>query len=216
MFLGVTCEDEGPQSDYSALFSTYTPIAQSSPRFAWKFWDATPQTHGTSGVGDCVGWPFPATNAPHVLRVGPHPNVLVANDAHDPAAPHAESIFAVTLPDFTLKSDECVIAFRCSVRGARIVRLSSVPDDWTVAIDNENTSTLKAHIVDGVAALRPGQTEGQTNYFRNFLVIEKEASGEFALPFYVKVDVTVATNAELTALRHVRFVGDQIILRAAE
>ena len=152
----------------------------------------------------------------HTCGVGPHPNVLVANDAHDPAAPHAESIFAVTLPDFTLKSDECVIAFRCSVRGARIVRLSSVPDDWTVAIDNENTSTLKAHIVDGVAALRPGQTEGQTNYFRNFLVIEKEASGEFALPFYVKVDVTVATNAELTALRHVRFVGDQIILRAAE
>jgi len=34
LFLGVTCEDEGPQGDYAALLSTYTPIAQSSPRFA--------------------------------------------------------------------------------------------------------------------------------------------------------------------------------------
>ena len=87
LFLGVTCEDEGPQADYAALLSTYTPIAQSSPRFAWKFWDATPQTHGTAGVGDCVGWPYPATNPPHMLQVGPHPNVLVANNTHDPATP---------------------------------------------------------------------------------------------------------------------------------
>jgi len=87
LFLGVTCEDEGPQGDYAALLSTYTPIAESSPRFAWKFWDATPQTHGTAGVGDCVGWPYPATNPPHVLQVGPHPNVLVANNTHDPATP---------------------------------------------------------------------------------------------------------------------------------
>jgi len=85
LFLGVTCSDEGPQSDYASLVSTYTPILASSPRFAWKFWDATPQTHGTAGVGDCVGWPDPATNPPHVLNVGPHPNVLVANDLHDPA-----------------------------------------------------------------------------------------------------------------------------------
>jgi pimeloyl-ACP methyl ester carboxylesterase len=85
LFLGVTCGDEGPQSDYTALLSAYAPIFQNSPLFAWKFWDATPYLHLGAGVGDCIGWPYAAGNPPHVLKVGPHPNVLVASTLHDSA-----------------------------------------------------------------------------------------------------------------------------------
>jgi hypothetical protein len=38
-------------------------------------------------VGDCVGWPTEATNPPHRLQIGSHPNVMVASPTHDPATP---------------------------------------------------------------------------------------------------------------------------------
>jgi pimeloyl-ACP methyl ester carboxylesterase len=83
LFLGVVCSDSGPQRDYTAFLDAGTAIASRVPRFAWKLWDATPQAHGTSGAGDCIGWPLDAGNPPHILQVGPHPNVLVANSTHD-------------------------------------------------------------------------------------------------------------------------------------
>jgi pimeloyl-ACP methyl ester carboxylesterase len=87
LFAGVLCSDYGPQSNYDALLATGNALAAQAPRFVWKFWDSTPIAHATAGVGDCAGWPYPATNPPHRLQVGPHPNVMVASPAHDPATP---------------------------------------------------------------------------------------------------------------------------------
>jgi len=87
LFAGVLCADYGPQRDYNALLTAGKAVALQAPRFAWKFWDATPLAHATAGVGDCVGWPSQASNPPHRLRVGPHPNVMVASPTHDPATP---------------------------------------------------------------------------------------------------------------------------------
>jgi len=84
---GVQCSDFGPQRDYTALLAAGAAIARRTPRFAWRFWDAAPVAHGATGVGDCVGWPVEATNPPHRLQVGSHPNVMVANPTHDPATP---------------------------------------------------------------------------------------------------------------------------------
>jgi pimeloyl-ACP methyl ester carboxylesterase len=92
LYLGVVCSDSGPQRDYTAFLDAATAIASRVPRFAWKFWDATPQVHGTVGVGDCIGWPFDATNPPHLLQVGSHPNVLVANSTHDSSTPLSNAI----------------------------------------------------------------------------------------------------------------------------
>ncbi len=92
LFLGVLCSDGGPQPDYAAFVDGATAIASRVPRFAWKFWDATPQAHGTAGVGDCIGWPLDAGNPPHILQVGPHPNVLVANSTHDSSTPLTNAI----------------------------------------------------------------------------------------------------------------------------
>ena len=50
-----------------------------APHFAWLYSLELP--------GSCAGWPRAATNPPHGLHVGPHPNVLVANGTHDPATP---------------------------------------------------------------------------------------------------------------------------------
>src|SRR5262249_15119040 len=64
MFRGVFCGDYGPQNDYAALLATGEAVALKAPRFAWRFWDATPTAHGTAGIGICVGWRLEARNRP--------------------------------------------------------------------------------------------------------------------------------------------------------
>src|SRR5262249_27976734 len=51
MFRGVYCEDYGPEDDYAALLATGEAAALAAPRFAWKFWSATPVVHGNPGIG---------------------------------------------------------------------------------------------------------------------------------------------------------------------
>ncbi len=87
LFSGVICSDYGPQTDYDSLVTAGRAMANETPRFAWKFWDYTPILRASAGVGDCVGWPMAASYPPHKLRVGLHPNVMVANPTHDPATP---------------------------------------------------------------------------------------------------------------------------------
>jgi pimeloyl-ACP methyl ester carboxylesterase len=87
LFPGVLCADYGPQRNYDAILGASSTVSQHAPRFAWKYWDASPLAHGTAGVGDCVGWPLAAVNPPHALHVGWHGNVLVESPTHDPATP---------------------------------------------------------------------------------------------------------------------------------
>jgi hypothetical protein len=79
LFRGVLCADYGPQNDYAALAADNAVLADQAPHFAWLYSLELP--------GSCAGWPRAATNPPHRLQVGPHPNVLVANPTHDPATP---------------------------------------------------------------------------------------------------------------------------------
>ncbi len=79
LFRGVLCADYGPQDDYAALAADNEELARQAPHFAWLYSLELP--------GSCAGWPRAATNPPHRLQVGPHPNVLVANPTHDPATP---------------------------------------------------------------------------------------------------------------------------------
>ena len=87
LFAGVLCADFGPQRDYAALTIAGAAVARATPRFAWKFWDASPLAHGTAGIGDCAGWPREASNPPHRLQAGSHPNVMVATPTHNSATP---------------------------------------------------------------------------------------------------------------------------------
>jgi hypothetical protein len=79
LFRGVLCADFGPQDGYEALAADNAALAEQAPHFAWLYSLELP--------GSCAGWPRAATNPPHRLQVGPHPNVLVANGTHDPATP---------------------------------------------------------------------------------------------------------------------------------
>ena len=76
---GVICADYGPQDDLAALAADNAVLAEQAPHFAWLY--------PTDLPGGCTGWPREATNPPHRLQVGSHPNVLVANGTHDPATP---------------------------------------------------------------------------------------------------------------------------------
>jgi pimeloyl-ACP methyl ester carboxylesterase len=100
LLAGVQCSDFGPQGDYAALDAAG---AARAPRFAWRFWDAAPISHGATGVGDCVGWRSEASNPPHRLQVGSHPNVMVANGTHDPATPLIDALSVwLQIPDARL------------------------------------------------------------------------------------------------------------------
>src|SRR5262249_44774135 len=100
---GVQCSDFGRQRDYAALLAAGAAVADRAPRFAWRFWDAAPIAHSARGVGVCGGCPADASTPPHRLRVGSHPNVMVANGTHDPATPliNALSVW-LQIPDARL------------------------------------------------------------------------------------------------------------------
>ncbi|HEY6326261.1 MAG TPA: alpha/beta hydrolase, partial [Candidatus Cybelea sp.] len=83
LYAGVVCADYGPENDYDKLVAGGQIVGREAPRFAWRYWDSTPLAHMGPGSLDCTGWAHPATNPPHVLRVGWHRNVMVANPAHD-------------------------------------------------------------------------------------------------------------------------------------
>ncbi len=117
---GVLCADWGPQRDYAALSAAGEAVARRAPRFAWRFWDATPIAHGTVGVGNCVGWPFEARNPPQRLQVGSHPNVMVASNTHDSQTPliNALSVW-LQIPDARLliadaDGHQSLISSRCA------------------------------------------------------------------------------------------------------
>jgi pimeloyl-ACP methyl ester carboxylesterase len=84
---GVYCGTYGPERDYAALLDTYANVARLAPRFAWKFWVATPLELASAGTLMCAGWPNEASDPPHRLQISPHPNVLVATATYDPPTP---------------------------------------------------------------------------------------------------------------------------------
>jgi pimeloyl-ACP methyl ester carboxylesterase len=103
LLAGVQCADFGPQHDYAALVAASADVARRAPRFVWRFWDAAPVPQAATGVGDCAGWPFAATNPPHKLQVGSHPNVMVANATHDPPTPLINALAVwLQIPDARL------------------------------------------------------------------------------------------------------------------
>jgi hypothetical protein len=111
----------------------------------------------------------------------------------------------VSAPDFVLGVNERVVAFRCTVHGGRIVRLSEILRLWEVRIENgsADTATLEASILVGAAALPPGLTEGNASYFKRFLIIEKTWPPLTA--FSVVLHVTVSVNEDMTRFRQVSF-----------
>jgi pimeloyl-ACP methyl ester carboxylesterase len=84
LFRGVLCSDYGPQDDYAALAADNAALAQQATHYSWVYSLELP--------GSCAGWPGTASNPPHRLDVGSHPNVLVANPTHDPATPLVAAI----------------------------------------------------------------------------------------------------------------------------
>jgi pimeloyl-ACP methyl ester carboxylesterase len=90
---GVFCSDYGPQRDYAALLDAGATVARLAPRFAWKFWVATPLELSSAGVLMCAGWPHEARNPPHRLPAGgSYPNVMVANPTYDPPTPLSNAV----------------------------------------------------------------------------------------------------------------------------
>jgi len=133
--------------------------------------------------------------------------------ARDRCLSHASELReqAVSAPNFALRDNERVVAFRCTVHGGRIVRLAEIPPLWEVKIENGNadTATLEASILVGAAALPPGLTEGNGNYFKKFLIIEK--TWPPLNPFSVVLHISVSVNDDMSRFRQVNF-GKELML----
>jgi pimeloyl-ACP methyl ester carboxylesterase len=84
---GVYCGTYGPLNDYNALMDAYASVAGQAPRFAWKFWVATPLELASAGTLMCAGWPNAASDPAHPLQIRSQPNVLVATATYDPPTP---------------------------------------------------------------------------------------------------------------------------------
>jgi TAP-like protein len=117
---GVFCSDSGPQRDDAALLDAGATVARLAPHFAWKFWVATPLELSSAGVLMCAGWPHEASNPPHRLRVGPHPNVLVASATYDPPTPLSNAVSVwLQIPEARLliadaDGHQSILASRCA------------------------------------------------------------------------------------------------------
>jgi pimeloyl-ACP methyl ester carboxylesterase len=89
---GVYCGTFGPERDYDALLDVGANVARLAPRFAWKFWVATPLELASAGTLMCAGWPNEAADPPHPLHISPHPNVLVTTATYDPPTPFVSAV----------------------------------------------------------------------------------------------------------------------------
>jgi pimeloyl-ACP methyl ester carboxylesterase len=89
---GVYCGTYGPERDYDALRDAGATVARLAPRFAWKFWVATPLELASAGTLMCAGWPNAAAAPAHPLRISPHPNVLVTTATYDPPTPFVSAV----------------------------------------------------------------------------------------------------------------------------
>lgn len=120
LYAGVVCADYGPVNDYDAFVKAGQTAVREAPRFAWRYWDWTPIAHKGPGAADCTGWSRPSTNPLHVLRVGWHRNVLVANPARDPstALPNALAVHQQIPGSVLLIADadghQTLVRSRCS------------------------------------------------------------------------------------------------------
>jgi hypothetical protein len=52
---GVLCADWGPQRDYAAFTAAAEAVTRQTPRFAWRFWDATPVATARPGSAIALG-----------------------------------------------------------------------------------------------------------------------------------------------------------------
>lgn len=94
---------------------------------------------------------------------------------------------SVSIPSLHVTRRERVVGFEIHVTSGRVARLSDVPIGWNVSIDNDASwnAVAKGSLTVGAAAL-------DANFFRNFMVIEKNES--LGIPFDVRGEVVVTED----------------------
>lgn len=106
------------------------------------------------------------------------------------SAPASAQLFTASIPSLHLADGERVCGFEIKVKSGRIATLPNAPIGWNVSINNDPSwdASIEASIIVGSAAVNP-------NFFRNFLVIEKNESSGFA-PFDLQGEVIVTKDFE--------------------
>jgi hypothetical protein len=99
---------------------------------------------------------------------------------------HAQTL-SVSIPSLRLAPNERVVAFEIRVTSGRIASLPNLPIGWHISVDNDPSwnTAIRASSRVGAAALGP-------DFFRKFVVIEKNTS--LGNPFDVVGEVDVTRN----------------------
>jgi hypothetical protein len=103
------------------------------------------------------------------------------------AARSRRLLASVSLPSLHLAPGERVAGFRFEVTSGRIAQVADLPIGWDVSVNNDPSwnTKLDASVIVGAAGL-------DSDYFKNFLTIEKEKNAE--LPFEIKGEVSVTKD----------------------
>lgn len=103
------------------------------------------------------------------------------------SSPPASSFLSVSISNLNIAAGERVVGFEFHVTSGRIVRVPDMPIGWNISVDNDPSWNTKitGSIMVAAAAV-------DSSFFRNFLVVEKDAS--LGIPLRIQGDVVVSKD----------------------
>jgi hypothetical protein len=115
--------------------------------------------------------------------------LLVPGNAGRPAEASvaAGSFVSVSLPALKIEAGERVVGFDFEVTSGRIAQIRDAPIGWNISVSNDPSwnTTIHASVIVAAAAL-------DGSFFKDFVVLEKQASGGSA--FELKGKIIVSTD----------------------
>ncbi len=118
---------------------------------------------------------------------------------------HSQTL-SVSIPALHLTGKERITGFEIHVRSGMIARLPKMPKGWSISIDNDPSwnTTIRGSIAVGAAAV-------DSDFFRDFLVVEVEDNSFEHLPFDLKGEVDV--NEDLVDGRRIKLVNKDFFVK---
>jgi len=111
----------------------------------------------------------------------------------------------VSIPAPHTTSKERVVGFEIHVTSGKIAALPKIPIGWNLTVDNDPSwnTTITASIEVGAAAVGP-------DYFRDFIVVEKDES--LGVPFWLHGEIVV--TEDFKTQRRVRITPNDFAMKA--
>jgi hypothetical protein len=134
--------------------------------------------------------------------------VLAATFMTFACLPASGQIVSVSVPKLSLAKGERIIGFEVHVKSGRIALLPNIPIGWNMSVDNDPSweTVVKGSIEVGAAAT-------DSDFLREFMVVEKEPGGTPGSPLDLSGEVVV--TADFKNERHIKLTMKDFITKGA-